>query len=271
MPLKSIYTKLFLLFFVIGVVPLIIGSFYAYSTSRAALLNAALKEQDLEADSGMRNIVTFFVESGVHLRLTARNTAFARYFEDPPGKEAYRIAQENAMLDISSSLEGVVESIGLSDVNGKVITSFFEGEPVSSGSSHPTVSDRPFSRQALKLKDERIFYGLPEFSRSSQQWIIPVAVPIFNQDGISRGVLWMQIYLDYVKRLIKGIAHQEDSVLVVNWEGYVIAQSRRDLSETLEPTFKPGDKSSYALTIRLMLVGDIADICRYSSMENLPI
>ncbi len=62
-PYKSIYAKLFLLFFVIGVIPLIVGSFYAYSSSRKALLHAALKEQEIEVNNGMRNIVILFVNS----------------------------------------------------------------------------------------------------------------------------------------------------------------------------------------------------------------
>lgn len=260
MSFKSIYTKLFLLFFIIGVVPLITGSFYAYSNSRGALLNAALKEQDLKTTIGMRNIVTLFVESGIHLRLTARNTAFARYFEDPSEKETYRTEQENAMLGIFSSLQRVVESTGFSDINGKVITSLFEGEPVSYGSSHPPVSERPFFRQALKLEDGRIFYGRPEFSRGSQKWVIPVAVPVCNQDGICRGVLWMQIYLDNVKRFIRGIAHEEDNVVVVDGEGYVMAQSGRDPGEILKTAVNPGDHSSYALAIRLMLAGDSGNL-----------
>ena len=81
LPIKSIYTKLFFLFSIIGVIPLIIGSLYAYSNSRDALLNVSLKEQERDVNNGMRNIVILFVQSNDNLLLTSQNVSFTRYFE----------------------------------------------------------------------------------------------------------------------------------------------------------------------------------------------
>src|SRR4030067_2038366 len=103
---KSIYTKLFLLFFITGVLPLLHPSLYAYYKGREALLNSAIRLQEIEVTTGMRNIVTLFVESNTHIRLTAKNTAFVRYFEEPHEKESYLREQEKALLDLTSLQSG---------------------------------------------------------------------------------------------------------------------------------------------------------------------
>ena len=121
-PHKSICAKLFLLFFIIGVIPLIVGSFYAYSSSRKALLHAALKEQELEVNSGMRNIVILFVDSSNSLFITAKNIAFVRYFEETQEKAFYKQEQEKALNQIVSLSPEVIESAGFADRDGRVIS-----------------------------------------------------------------------------------------------------------------------------------------------------
>ncbi len=254
-PLKSIYTKLFILFSIIGVIPLILGSFYAYYSSREALFQAALKEHELEVNSGIRNILILFVESSVNLRLGTQNTAFVRYFEKPHERSIYKEEQENVLLQIGSLFPEVIGSVGFIDVNGKVISAVSNGKPVSP-QNHITVLSHPFFRQALRLQKGEVYYAPPEFSQASQKWVISGATPVFNREGRLYGVLYVQIYLNSITRLIKNIAHPDDIVFIVDQGGHLIAHTRRNVAVPQSLAFQPNDHPSYQTAIAHMMAGN---------------
>ncbi|MBI5755405.1 MAG: diguanylate cyclase [Nitrospirae bacterium] len=253
--LKSIYTKLFLLFFMVGVVPLILGSFYAYYNSRNALLNAALKEHEIEATNGMRNIITLFVESNVNILLTAKNVAFVRYFEEPDEREVYRKGQKDALLQIISLFPNIIESVGFADKNGRALTYVFNGNLLP-GEKHINFSGRTFFKEALTLQTGEIYHDLPEISSLSKRWVISSATPVFSGNGMLHGILYIQIYLDGISQLIKNIAHPEDIILVVDHRGRMIAHSKMRTGEILPVVIKPTDDPSFRSAIRSMITGE---------------
>lgn len=159
---KSIYTKLFLLFFITGVLPLILASLYAYYKGREALLNSAIRLQEIEVTTGMRNIVTLFVESNTHIRLTAQNNAFVRYFEEPHEKTTYIREQEKALLYLASPQPDLVASAVFSDLNGKVISGVLNGKPLLPDEIQKMdISGYPFFKKALQLTEEGTYHGPP--------------------------------------------------------------------------------------------------------------
>lgn len=253
---KSIYTKLFFLFFIIGVLPLIFGSLYTYYNSREALLHAALTEQDLTINNGMRNIVTLFVESRVSIHLTAQNAAFVRYFEEVHAKDLYRQEQENALLRMTLHSPQLIESAGFADANGKVISAIFEGKPLSSGSIEMDISDRSFFREALKLQRESIYTGTPEFSSMSNKWIIPSVISILNRENMLYGILYVHIYLDSMTQLIRHIAHPDDIIFVIDEGGQIVAHNKKAIGKTLSMAFQAVDHPSYKSAIQRMMTGE---------------
>jgi len=230
---KSIYTKLFILFSIIGVIPLVVGSFYAYSKSRQTLLHSALKEQELKVNNGMRNIVTLFVESNTNLILSGQNTAFVRFFEDHNDSNLYRDEQAKALLQISSIFHEIIESAGFADVNGRVISSVKEGKNLSPHEYSENISGSSFFKEALLLGKGIVFNGHPVFSQSSGKWIIPSALPIYNNKEKLIGVLYAQIYLDSITRFIKNIAHPDDIVIVVDQNGNLISHTKKRTGEII--------------------------------------
>ena len=253
---KSIYTKLFLLFFITGVLPLILASLYAYYNGREALLNSAIRLQEIEVTTGMRNIVTLFVESNTHIRLTAQNAAFVRYFEEPHEKAIYIREQEKALLYLASPQSDLVVSALFSDLNGKVISGVLNGKPVPPEEINKMdISAYPFFKKALQLTKEGTYHGPPEFSNESQKWVIPFSAPITGREGAQWGVLYIRIYLDSIARLIRGIARPEDIVLVVNRQGQLIAH-KKESGEILSQVYDPKDHPSYQSAIQHMISGE---------------
>jgi len=259
-PHKSIYAKLFLLFFIIGVIPLIVGSFYAYSSSRKALLHAALKEQELEVNSGMRNIVILFVDSSNSLLIAAQNSAFVRYLEETQEKAIYKQEQEKALNQIVSLSPEVIESAGFADRDGRVISLVPQRDSMSSGKRDPDVSGEPFFRQTIAFQQGRVYYGLPLFSGTSRRWIIPEAIPVFNRRDKLLGVLYLKIYLDSITRFVRNVAHPIDLIVVVNQEGQLIVPANKEIGESLPPALLPGDDLSYQSALRHMMAGDSGDM-----------
>lgn len=259
-PHKSIYAKLFLLFFVVGVIPLIGGSFYAYSSSRKALLHAALKEQELEVNSGMRNIVILFVDSSNSLLIAARNSAFVRYFEETPDKEIYKQEQEKALNQIVSLSPEVIESAGFADRDGRVISLVTKRDSMSSGERDPDVSGEPFFRQTIAFQQGRVYYGLPVSSGTSRKWIIPEAIPVLNRKDKPLGVLYLKIYLDSITQFVRNVVHPNDIIVVVDKEGQLIVHTDKEIGESLPPALQPGDDLSYQSALRHMMAGDSGDM-----------
>lgn len=260
--IRSIYTKLFFLFSIIGVIPLIIGSLYVYSNSRDALINVSIKEQELDVNNAMRNIVILFVESNDNLLLTSQNASFSRYFEEPDEADIYKKDQENALLRLASLSPRLTESIGFADMNGKVLDYVYEGKLISSGAINisENISGRLFFKKALEFKKGSVYNGLPELSETSHKWIIPIATPVFSSRGKPLGILFMQIYLDSINRFIRNIVHTDTTVLVIDHDGRLIARSDMELGATLQPALGPLDHQSFKAVIKHMLAGGSSNI-----------
>ena len=255
-PHKSIYIKLFLLFLIIGVIPLIVGSFYTYSSSRKALLREAFKEQELEVDSGRRNILILFVRSGINLQINAQNAAFVHYFGEPNERSIYRQEQEKAFRQLISFFPNIIESVGFTDINGNILTIVFEDKSLSLKKGAMNISDRPFFRQIKVLQNGGVYYGPLEFSQASQKWVIPEAILVFNQEGIPSGILFLQIYLESIEQLVKNTAHPEDIVFVVDQKGYLIAHSRKKTGKSIELALNPETPLSYQHALQRILIGE---------------
>ena len=252
---KSIYTKLFLLFFIIGVLPLILSSFYAYHNSREALLNAAIKEQEFKTTTGMRNIVTLFVESSINIHLTSHHAAFIHYFEEPEKKDIYRQAQETDLLYLTSHSPDLIESAGFADINGKIISAVFKGKVATHRSIGIDLSKKDFFTEAVKLKEDEIYTGHPEFSNASNTWVMTSSRPVFSRNGIKSGFLYMNIYLDSIAKLISNISSPEDIVFVVNEKGQLIAHNKNYSGETMSLVYKPDDHPSFRTAVQQMMSG----------------
>ncbi|OGW16298.1 MAG: hypothetical protein A2035_00895 [Nitrospirae bacterium GWA2_42_11] len=256
LPFNSIYSKLFLLFFIIGIVPLIAGSIYSYSNSRKALLDNAMKQQELEVTSAMRNIVILFMNSGLNLRLSAEKTSFADFSGNYGNKDRSYIDIGESLLGIIIALPGVIESAGLTDNNGNIISYMYSVGGVSIKGEDQDLSDKEFFRKTLLLKEGDIYYGTPEISLATQKWIIPGATPVFDRGGIFRGILYIQIYLDSIARVIGHIAHTEDIIFIIDKNGQMIAQLGGKPVEPLSLTILQDSHPSYNNAIKDMKAGD---------------
>lgn len=257
LPIKSIYTKLFFLFSIIGVIPLVIGSFYVYSYSRHALLNMSLTEQELDVNNGMRNIVILFMKSNDNLLLTSQNSSFMDFFEKNHESGFYKKDRENALLLLTSLSPGLIESAGFADINGKVINYVYEDNLISQKDLN--ISKRSFFNPVITSMKRDVYNGLPSFSQFSNRWIIPFATPIFSRDGKPVGILFMQVYLDSVTRFIKNIVHPDSTVFVIDQEGRLIAHSEKSIGETL--LFAPfavnaGVHQSFQAALKHMMAGE---------------
>lgn len=253
---KSIYTKLFLLFFIIGVLPLIIGSYYYYSNSRKALLHSALQEQELEINSGMRNIVILFNEAGVNLLLTVENPSFVRYIEETDSRRLHINEQEKALKKVMSLFPWPVESAGFADINGDIKSIVYNKVSDITAERKTNISREQFFIQAIKIEKGGVYYGHPEFSPRSQKWVIPVSTPVFDRKGRQGGIIYVQIYLDNIKKLIRGIIHSEDIMFVIDNDGHLIAHTQKETGSTLSPVLTEGGGYSFKSVINRMVSGE---------------
>lgn len=254
LPIKSIYTKLFFLFSIVGVIPLIIGSLYVYSNSRQALLNVSLKEQELDVNNGMRNIVILFVESNDNLFLTSQNDAFKRYFEKTSEKGFYKQDQGESLLRLVSLSPSTTESAGFSSINGNVVNYIYEGNLIPSAELN--IADRLFFKQAIKFKKGEVYNGLPEFSQVSKKWVIPFATPVFGSNKKPVGILFMQVYLDSITRFIRNIVHPDSTVFVIDKGGHIVAHSEKTIGEILPLAIENADTPSYQSILKRMMASE---------------
>ena len=253
---NSIYTKLFLLFFIIGVLPLILGSYYYYSSSRKALLHSALQEQELEINSGMRNIVILFNEAGVNLLLTVENPSFVRYIEEADSGRLQINEQEKALKKVISLFPWPVESAGFADINGDIKSIVYNKVYDITAEGKTDISEEQYFIKAIKIEQGGVYYGHPEFSPRSQKWVIPVSTPVFDRKGRQGGVIYVQIYLDNIKKLIQGISHSEDIMFVIDNDGHLIAHTQKETGSTLTPVLTQGGDYTFRSIINRMVSGE---------------
>ncbi|MBI4714408.1 MAG: diguanylate cyclase [Nitrospirae bacterium] len=261
---RSLYAKLYLLFFLIGILPLIGGSFYAYHHARQILLDRALEEEEVEVQSGMRNTLILLEEARFDLLLTSQNAAFVRYFEEPEEREIYRRIQEITLRQLLSIFSDVMGTAGYITPEGKTIVSvtspgtlessqktdlpFADGEPTD-----PALTVRS---QALSLKPNEIHQGMPVFSKTASKWVIPTATPIYNNEGKILGVLHVELNLESLLRFLKNVVQEGDTAFIVNREGQVIVHTGSQRRTPLSPALTPNDSSTYRQALQRMIAGE---------------
>ncbi|MBI4716109.1 MAG: diguanylate cyclase [Nitrospirae bacterium] len=265
---RSLYAKLYLLFFLIGVLPLIGGTFYAYYHARHILLEKAIEEQELEVQSGMRNAVILLEEARNDLLLTAQNAAFVRYFEEPEEREIYRKIQETALRRLLSIFPDVMGSAGYVTPEGKEIVSVIsvsalESRRETSPSSvqeeftDPVLSVLP---RALTLEPQKVYQGIPLFSRTASRWVIPTAAPIHDERGRTLGILHMELNLESFIRFLKNVVHANDTAFILDREGRLIAHIRMTSGEVLSPAVKQEDSPSFRRVLQKMANGESGSV-----------
>lgn len=253
--MKSIYTKLFILFTVIGIIPLILGSFYFYSKSHQELLNKGLREQEIEVVTGNRNIVTFFVQLDTAMSLIAQKRVIMDYSEEPERAKDHRKDQESALRQLIAVWPGLIESAGFADRYGKVISLERQEGWTASAYQDSSIAEKDYFRQALTMPEGAVYWGIPEYSMATKNMVIPGSTPIFDKDKKLCGVLYIRTSLHGVTGSFRNIAHFEDTIMVVDNLGRLISHSEKMIKDTLPPAYIPSNHPSYRKAIQEMMMG----------------
>ncbi|MBI5197872.1 MAG: diguanylate cyclase [Nitrospirae bacterium] len=263
---KSIYAKLYLLFFLIGVLPLLLGTLYTYKQYRQVLLERGEQHIKQELTTGMRNTVILFEISSAELLLTAQNSAFVRYFEEPEERDVYGKAQEKALRYMISIFPDIIESAGFIDRTGKVINVVSSAD-TSSGSHRAAgtalpgqkigsdILGLPAFQKALTLTKNVVYTGQPVYLSGSQKWVIPVTTPILNHRGRHLGVLYLEIRLESFLGNIQDVIHPFDTAFIVDQGGHFVVYTRIKPGPILTPALQTGDSSDFRAAIREMRQG----------------
>ena len=185
-------------------------------------MHSALQEQELEINSGMRNIVILFNEAGVNLLLTVENPS-----------------QEKALKKVISLFPWPVESAGFADINGEIKSIAYNKVYDITAERKTNISGEQFFIQAIKIENGGVYYGHPELSLRSQKWVIPVSTPVFDRKGRQAGIIYVQIYLDNIKKLINKVKKRYPNIynVLVKERNEVMAKKLARLMKD-----KPDDK-----------------------------
>ena len=219
-------------------------------------MHSALQEQELEINSGMRNIVILFNEAGVNLLLTVENPSFVRYIEETDSKRLHINEQEKALQKVMSLFPWPVEYAGFADINGEIKSIAYNKVYDITAERKTNISGEQFFIQAIKIENGGVYYGHPELSLRSQKWVIPVSTPVFDRKGRQAGIIYVQIYLDNIKKLIRGTIHAEDIMFVIDNDGHLIAHTQKETDSTLPLVLTEGGGDSFKSVINRMVSGE---------------
>ena len=219
-------------------------------------MHSALQEQELEINSGMRNIVILFNEAGVNLLLTVENPSFVRYIEETDSKRLHINEQEKALQKVMSLFPWPVESAGFADINGEIKSIAYSKVYDITAERKTNISGEQIFIQTIKIERGGVYYGHPELSLRSQKWVIPVSTPVFDRKGRQAGIIYVQIYLDNIKKLIRGTIHTEDIMFVIDNDGHLIAHTQKETDSTLPLVLTEGGGDSFKSVINRMVSGE---------------
>jgi len=157
-------------------------------------------------------------EADLILRFVKERTAESGGFDDLSTAEK-RSLVDNAFFDFSPI--GIVMLI---DQEGQL----FE----SSGSMNdnpPKVSDREYFKHHMQQADDRLYLGVPVFSRLSSRWVFTVSRRISDSDGSFAGIVLIELDIAYFEKVYQSVSPEAGgSVSLLSAEGVPLVRIPHD-------------------------------------------
>ena len=223
---KNIKTRLFWLFILIGILPLIIVLFCS------GLLEVSYMEENAKSDMRMKttvidNYVTDLFERNFHvLHATVNNPILEQYIESTDKTQNTLVSQ------IMNDTNWIFKDGNMMALTGK------DGSQLLRTDSAPlvNVNKREHFQQALKDRD---FVSNVIKSMSTGKNIIVIEVPVKNKNYQVIGMLQRNFETEAYQSFINSLSDEQTSIIVLDREANILAHSNKDLLNIAEENELP--------------------------------
>ena len=228
----NLKTKIAVLSFMIGVVPMAIVGTLAYSSwqnsTQKQVSQAQLQRTELMSARFARFLDTHFKE--------ARNLAESPIFTNPDLRKITTVAQKQAVLTRYSQNFQVYDRIVYFDLEGNPLFQSKSNQPFTG-----KYSDRPSFQQALETK--QIILNQPGLSADSQEIFIEYLAPVRDENkGKVIGILSLRIGKKHIDKLFADQTKNLYQWQLVNRDGIIFAGVDTDRQDNPSYVLKPINK-----------------------------
>jgi methyl-accepting chemotaxis protein PixJ len=268
----NLRAKATLLAIAIGTLPIIATGTLAYVSTNQQVKGDAIAKQELRVSEAAELASRFMFERYGDIQILAKLPIFTN------AKIASILSpnQKEAVLQEYVKTYAVYDSIAAFDLDGNVLVQ-------SSGSSLSNHKNRKYFQ--LVLKTQKPFISQPEYSKSSSEFVVHFAAPVFDtQTRKMIAIVRSRMPVKYVAELFEGGKNKQMStsflqqVFLADGSGqYFIAQEEKEVGTKVEEDFsifpRLNKDNKLASTVYLNSKDNLEKLVSYSpssQLEGLP-
>lgn len=252
---KSILSKLLILFFIVGIIPLITIAIYSYTKGRETLLSNVRYDMEGDAKDIALNINHLFNKARSDILLLTVNPAFKRYFLEPDKKPFWLKELNKAFLYLSKIFPDSFDEGCYILSDGREICRVIFDKLAHPAELSMDETRNAFFAPTFTIPEGEVYQGPPYISTDTNRWVIPNSTPIVLPDGRKAAIAHMELNVVYLKNIIKDVLQEEmEEGFIMDKDGNIIAATWFDIKEG-EPFLKAvdiGHSESYLKVIEKM-------------------
>jgi methyl-accepting chemotaxis protein PixJ len=229
----SLRAKATIVAMTIGTLPVMAVGTFAYQIASQQIADKIVYQQQSRTFASAELLSRFMMERYGDINILAHLPILA----NPQGTAGITDQQKQAILDQYIKTYDVYDSIGFFDLDGDV-------KLQSSGKALPNPSDRKYFQEALKTGKPVI--SAPEISKSSGEFVIHLAAPVFEAGtGKMIGIVRSRLPVKYLNEMLnqevadaKNKQFETQEVFAVDADGkYFVAKEKDEVGIAAQEDF----------------------------------
>jgi diguanylate cyclase (GGDEF)-like protein len=240
--LTSLQTKLILILFLVGVIPMGLGTLYAYGVANKANMEDQLDLSQKQLDYISFEILETFKNAKNNILISAENFVFERYFTDPINKDRWVSETGQALLYFASLNPETIGDVCLVDKKGSKICRNLQNQTTPTQDLSSNKIFKPFSKPGFDLKKGEVYQGTPYFSDEIQEWVVPTVTPIILSNGEKVGITYFEIKINYFKDLLNRGIRPQTMAFISDSKGRILSQTQHNQTQDF---FLKGEKIAF--------------------------
>ena len=219
--MRSIRLKLFILLVIMGSIPLMIV-LVVDGVSTINELEAVIYKDGMLRNSIVSRHITELCEKNFHvLHTLALNSQIQQYIKNPLPENRLQIAE------LLHNTNNIFDDQNVMAITGADAVQIMRTD----GSGLVNVKNREHFQKAMRGKD---FVSDVIVSMSTGKMIVVLEVPVINDKAESIGMLQRNFNLIELQRFVKFFDDRESSIVIIDSEGRIIADSDKVFDSALE-------------------------------------
>lgn len=228
---KHIRSKFIIILFIIGMLPLIVGTVVYITTSRHEMVEETEHTLVQELSHVTFAIETIFLKAQTNLLLTSENPAFSLYFTDPKRRNEWKYEQVKALRQIQLLFPEAISVSAFIDVSGRDVSKVVVKKIAPDEKLSSIAQKMPFFVPGLSQPPGGVYQGDPYINPETNLWVIPFVAPV-HANGQIMGLIYFDLNLEYFSYKLKGNISNNNHAFLLEREGKILAQTIISIGET---------------------------------------